>query len=427
MANKILTLVFSLFLLSICLRYIYRGLLGVEMFYTVMEAALVGGIADWFAITAIFRKPLGFPWHTALLPRHRDRVILAIGEMIEQDLLSVKSIKKRVDEACFVDLIIDGIDHKGGRQFLKSYLDKHSKDMLKKIDPLTLAAYLETYIRTKIREIKIMPQFKAFTKWGLEQKKDESLVVFILDELIKRIQKPDIKEDIYQYIEDVKQEKSKSLLEKTVIWLGEQTNSVNVSDATDALYQELLNILHEMKDPEHALHKWTHEKLIEVVNQPDNEMSWSREMELWKTAVVEEVGLTEIVRDLTDSLIDRISTSAHPYLLDLIHSHADQHWERFKSDQDMQQWLEVRIKQALNELVENEHHLIGTVVQEVLSGFTDKDLNQFIEDKAGDDLQWIRINGCVVGAFVGLIMFIFLHYFYDENVVPILQSWLYGR
>ena len=101
-ANKILALVFSLFLLSIWFRYIYRDVLVVEMFYTIMEAAFVGGVADWFAITAIFKRPLGFPWHTELIPRHRDRVILAIGNMIEQDLLSIKSIKQRVNSVCFV-------------------------------------------------------------------------------------------------------------------------------------------------------------------------------------------------------------------------------------------------------------------------------------------------------------------------------------
>ncbi|MBC8015840.1 MAG: DUF445 family protein [Sporomusaceae bacterium] len=130
---------------------------------------------------------------------------------------------------------------------------------------------------------------------------------------------------------------------------------------------------------------------------------------------------------LTEIFIEKISISTHSHLLDLIYSQADQHWMRFKSDHEMQHWLEVRIKQAIFDLVEKEHYLIGTVVQEVLSTFTDEDFNRFIEDKAGDDLQWIRINGCVVGAVVGLIMFIFLHYFYDQNVVPILQSWVYGR
>lgn len=427
MANKILVLVFGLFLLSIWLKHVYRDMQAVAMFYTVMEGALVGGIADWFAITAIFKKPLGFPWHTALIPRHRDRVILAIGGMIEQDLLSIKSIKKRVDDVCFVELIIEWMDHKGGKPFLKSLLDKHSRNMILKIDHPILAGYLESFIKNKISEMKVTPLVKKLTRWGLEEEKDEHLVIFILDELINKIQYPETKTIICKYMDNLKRENSKSLLEKAVIWIGEQTNSVNVSDATEALYQELLNILQEMKDPEHIIHRWIHAKLIEIINQPDHEISWADEIEHWKVVITERMELTEIVTNLMQSFIKKLSTSTHTHVLDWIYDQADQHWERFKIDDEMQDWLEIRIKQAIFELVEKEHYLIGTVVQEVLGNFSDEDLNHFIEDKAGDDLQWIRINGCIVGAGVGLVLYVFLHYFYDPTVVPIIQTWVYGR
>jgi len=424
MANKILTLVFSLFLVAVWLRYSYGHTPALNMFYTAMEGALVGGIADWFAITAIFKKPLGFPWHTALIPRHRDRVIQAIGDMIEQDLLSVKSIKKRVDTVCFVELIIDWIDHKGGKQLLENLLEAHSKDMIKNIDPAVLVGYVENFIKTKIKETKLTPICRELMKWGLEQEKDEQMVIFILDELIKRIQRPDTKKAIYHYLKDIKHEKTRSLLEKAVVWIGEQTNSVNVSDATEALYEELLYVLEEIKNPHHIMHQWIHGKLIAVANKPDSEFPGADEMEQWKVVVAERVELTEMVRHLTDNLINKLSTATHTHLLDWVYSQADQHWQRFKTDSEMQQWLEVRIKQALVELVEKEHYLIGTIVQEVLSSFTDQDLNHFIEDKAGDDLQWIRINGCIVGAAVGLIIFIFLQYFYEPNIIPVIQIWL---
>ena len=287
--------------------------------------------------------------------------------------------------------------------------------------------YLENFIKTKVREIKITPLCRNLTKWGLEQEKDEYLILFILDELIKRMERPDTKKAIYQYVKELKEAKTKSLLEKTVIWIGEQTNSVNVSDATDALYKEIVHSLQEMKNSEHVLHKWIHAKLIEIISQPDDEIPWADEIEKWKIAWIDRIELTEILGHFAEKFIEKISTSTHNHLLEWGYSQANQHWMRFKSNDEMQQWLEIRIKQAVIELVENEHHLIGTLVQEVLNTFTDEDLNRFIEDKAGGDLQWIRINGCIVGAIVGLIMFIFLHYFYDPHVVPVMQAWLYGR
>lgn len=64
------------------------------------EAAVVGGVADWFAVTALFGKPLGFPWHTALIAiLTRGRVISAVADMIEHELLSVNSIKERIEKS----------------------------------------------------------------------------------------------------------------------------------------------------------------------------------------------------------------------------------------------------------------------------------------------------------------------------------------
>lgn len=426
MANKILVVVFALFLLAVWLKHIYRDQQMYIMFYTVMEGALVGGIADWFAITAIFKKPLGFPWHTALIPRHRDRVILAIGEMIEKDLLSITSIKKRVDQVCFVQIIMEWMDHKGGRQFLKSWLDQHSRELILRIDQRTLAGYVETVIKNKLKETKVTPLLKNVTQWGVEHEKDQYLLILIMDEIINQIQQHDTKKAICKYIENVKRENTKSILEKTVLWFAEQTNSVNVSDATEALYEELLSTLEEMKDPEHILHQWIHEKLVEIVNQPDEEIPWTAELEQWKDIVADGVELNGIIIPLIENFINKLSTGAHTQLLEWLYSQGDQHWQRFKSDAEMQQWLEVRIKQAIFEVVEKEHYLIGTVVQEVLGNFSDEDLNGFIEEKAGDDLQWIRINGCIVGGFVGLLLYVFLHYFYDKNVVPVIQAWVYG-
>ncbi len=427
MANKILAFIVILFLLSIYLRYIYKDLLVIKIFCAVVEAALVGGIADWFAITAIFRKPLGFPWHTALIPRHRGRVILAIRDMIANDLLSAQSIQKRVNEVHFVTLLIRWVDRGNGKQFLQTVVEKHSRDMIMSIDASALSESISNFIKNKFREIKTIPQMKIWIKWGLQHGKDQYVITLLIDALINRIQKPDTKRVIYQYIDNIKQEKSKSLLEKVVIWIGEQTNSLSVADATETVYKELLTLLQDMKNPEHILYQWIQKKIIKFANQPDQKFPSLNRIERWKIAMIESVEFTEIIKSCTESFIEKASTSAHSGLLSLIYSQADQHWERFKSDDEMQQWLEVRIKQAMLQLIDGEHYLIGKVIEEVLGKFTDEDLNTFIEEKAGDDLQWIRINGCIVGAMVGLIISLFLHYFYEPSIVPIMQEWLYRR
>ena len=63
---------------------------------------------------------------------------------------------------------------------------------------------------------------------------------------------------------------------------------------------------------------------------------------------------------------------------------------------------------TLCRVIQNEHDLIGGMVRETLAAYTDQDLNQFVEEKAGNDLQWIRINGSMIGGVVGLLLFLIL-------------------
>lgn len=422
-ANQILLLVFLLFLLSAGLKHYYKDIFAVEMLFAVMEAALVGGIADWFAITALFKKPLGFPWHTALIPRHRQKVIRSIRNMIDQDLLTVQSIKKRVESSCFVTLLIGFVDHERGREFIRSSLERFGKDMISKLDIRDFVNLMEGFIRKEIKNIDLISQMNNVARWLLENDRARVLTMYIVDELINQLDKNEAKRNIYQYLEEMTQTKNRSPLERAFIWLGEQTNSVSLSDATDAFYAEILAILQEIKKPDHIIHNKIHENLTAIAEAPEKNYTWLEQVENWKMTLATEVELGDAVIHVSENFLKTTNPQLSPQLIDWIYTQMDRYWMFFKGNIELQEWLEVRIKQVIYELIEKEHYIIGEIVQRVLGEFNDDKLNRFVEEKAGDDLQWIRINGSIVGGIVGLLMFFFLRYVYDPYVVPIIQSW----
>lgn len=424
MANKVLLIVFLLFLLAVGLKYFYKDRLVIEIFYAVMEAALVGGIADWFAITAIFKKPLGFPWHTALIPRHRERMIQAIRGMIDQDLLTVESIKNRVDHTSFVPLFIGFLENERSKQLLRSWLEKSFQEFIINLDVHNIVGYLDSFVRKEIPNINIISQTKNVIRWLLDEGRVQVLTLYLVDELIYQLKKTEIKKSIYEHLEDLAQTNNRPPLERAFIWLGAQTNSVNISDAAGAFYGEVLAMLEEIKNPEHIVHTWIYETLTELVEQPEMDFIWLEEIESWKMALATDVEFGETAMHMTDNFIATMNPKLYAYLVNWIYSQLHGYWEFFKGNREIQEWLEVRIKQVTYQFIEKEHYVIGEMVQRVLSEFTDAELNDFVEDKAGADLQWIRINGSVVGGIVGLVMFLFLHYVYDDYVVPIIQGWL---
>lgn len=422
MANQVLASVVLLFVITSVLKYFYRDSFGIQLFSFVMEAAVVGGVADWFAVTALFRKPLGFPWHTALITRHRERVIHAIADMIQNELLSVDSIKKRVDKICFIGLFIDWVEHKEGKLILKKMLSQYGHDTLERIDLKKVSIYIDEVLKQTIQKIDLIHHVKAMTQWAVEHKRYEQLVSAMIDQLIPIVETSNLRQLIYEQLVKIREEQTKSIFEKAIFWFAEHTDSVNLSEAADAMYEEVLIILYEAKKKDHILYEWLNTKFLEIMDQLEDEGPWEEVMEEFKQILVRNMDVTQIVEKSAEVTLEIIKDSSNSPVLVWFYKQLDIYWNHFKQNQQAQIWLEVSAKQALYKVIENEHQLIGIAVKSVLNNFSNDDLNQFIEEKAGDDLQWIRINGCVVGGVVGLVLFIFLHYVYDPFVVPIIQG-----
>ncbi len=421
-ANQVLAGVIVLFIIASVLKYFYRELLIVQLFSFITEAAVVGGVADWFAVTALFRKPLGFPWHTALITRHRKRVIHAISDMIQNELLSVDVIKKRVNKVSLIGLFIDWIEHKGGKLVLKKMVSQYSREALTSVDSKTISVYIERVLTNKSREIKLTCHVKAIAQWAVDHNRYEQLLSAMIDEAIIIVKNSDLRQFIYKQLVKIKDQKTQSIFEKAVFWFAEQTDSVNLSEAADAMYEEVLVLLHEGKNKDHFLYQWVHRKLSEVIDQLESEGAWEEAIEDFKQVVLKSVDVNKIVERGTELSLEMMKDTDHSPVIAWFYKQTEIYWYNFIENEQAQSWLEKSTKQALYQVIENEHQLIGVAVQSVLINFSDEDLNLFIEEKAGDDLQWIRINGCIVGGVVGLVLFTFLHYIYDPFVVPVVQG-----
>lgn len=424
LANKVLTWVFILFLMAVVLKYYYRGFIGAELFYTTVSAALIGGIADWFAVTAIFKRPLGFPWHTALIPRHRDRVIVAVANLIERDLLTVESIKTRLDKVSFVKLFIEWADSESGRRFLRLLMVRHSQVLLDNVQPEAIANHFETLLKKGARQVMLTPHIKAFLEWLMAGGKDNALLDAIISEFIYLLENPNTQNVIYDYLERIKQEKTKSLVEKFFVWLGEQTDSVNLTEASEVLHAEMLLLLHELKNPEHVLRSWIHGKLFELTAQLEHDSTAGQAIEIWKEAVLNNIEVHNFLTSFAQSILQGLSMRSDSPIIIWVNNYIEQYWYTFRDNTWLQEWLEVQIKKAVYRLIDSEHHIIGRAVQRVLGSFTNRALSAFVEDKAGDDLQWIRVNGSIVGGLVGLLLFLFLRFAFDPYILPFLRTFL---
>ncbi len=420
-ANRVLGLVFCLFAAAAAGKYFYPHSLAVRLFFIVAEAALIGGIADWFAVTALFRRPLGFPWHTALIPRSRDKIIAAIAATVQNELLSKESIKRRLAGVRLVDVLMRWLEEDGRQAFLPALAARYAQAAWDNADIPALARYGQKWLKAALLDADLARFGRQGLGWALAAGKADRLVEHLLAELTAAAAEDGTRLAIENHLASYSQKAARSWWEKLILSVAEATDTINLAEAAAVLHAELLHLLRDLAAVDHPVRAWVRARLTAVADRLEDDPAWAAGIGAWQKGVAGRLRLEETLAAVA-ALATRSAPADWPAAWAA--RQAEKLWSAFRADPDMQDWVEEQLKTALARFIDSEHDLIASVVRDALARLSDEDLNRFIEDKAGEDLAWIRINGSVVGGVVGLLLFLFVHYLYDPYVVPLVRAFL---
>ena len=103
--------------------------LGIKLALFVFQSALIGSIADWFAVTALFEKPLGFPWHTELVHTHRNQIIDGMTHIVSEKLLQPHMWREKLYKISFVETFNKWLDTTEGRERFRNLLYEGAKQI----------------------------------------------------------------------------------------------------------------------------------------------------------------------------------------------------------------------------------------------------------------------------------------------------------
>lgn len=369
------------------------------------EAGLVGGIADWFAITALFRHPLGLKIpHTNLLPKNRERVIESIVHMLETDLLNKESIVAKLQHMTLADRVIKILR---SILVLPAFRATVTELLIGLIRKLPKEAILE-FANTRVTEtIKAYPS-KRLAVRAMELNEERRLDEWLMDQLLdygqRLLEDPIIRDQIGRlaYTAMIDQEKN-TFLRVTARTVQKVYSEEKLSLVIQGV---LLTVIQDMRHVHHPNRLAILDHLRRNLAQLSIDEERLAKIDAWKASEVDrfdfvpvierayDAGLIELERYLTSDAF--WTERAMPML-----SRALDDWEQhptFKDSSD--QWM----KEQLVRFVEQNHQKIGGLVRENLNRFDTETLIHMIEDKVGSDLQWIRVNGALCGFIIGLIL-----------------------
>jgi uncharacterized membrane-anchored protein YjiN (DUF445 family) len=409
-ANITLLCVFIAFISITILKYVYGDLIIISFLFMVLEASMVGGAADWFAITAIFRKPLCISFHTAIIPRNRQKIIDGITSAVENELLTKEVIEEKISQLNLSSKIIYLLEK--NKFEILNYLEKFLNEYFNGDGKVKLLKLGEGIKNNQLKAHSLTDLLNLFSKRIYSSGYEEKIVDNIINEIIKMCRDGKLELFIYKVLIDIKEEKCDNFLSRLSFGLLEKTDSVNLQNAAVNFKLETIEELSNMKNKDNCYRQILKKEIFQMFLSIEE----SREkIEVAKEELIDSIDINNMVNKITEV------TEESSLITKFIVNNIQIYFDEVSKDEEFKLHLDNVMKFALIKFAERNHSFIGSLVSETLNHYDDKKLNGFIDDKFGEDLQWIRINGSVVGGIIGGILFIFLKLLYDPFVVPLIR------
>ena len=416
------------FLVAVGFKIIYPESILAEGFLFVTEAAMVGGIADWFAVTALFKKPLGFPFHTAILPGRRTEFVEASTKMVRKEFFSRRTIFKKVGAFQLMPLLTEYLAKDETRQFLLTEIFDALKKKISVVDKESLAKTIANKLRREFCEIPAADLVSSLFAWVRDNEKDKEIFIALVKNFRSQAAKFETRQKLQAILEEYAETHMQSAGAFSVLMAGlaKMLNFVNFEEAAEIMQTQLLRLLDELLKDTPLQRRTLNEcriKFAELAESPELvDLAGYLQVDLAAAMPLEEAiekAILNLETQINSVQIEEVppADSNLPVpaqknlgvlFLQILNDEYLRLIEIFKGDNAVKNAVERFMHELTARTALYAQPLVGTIAKNALEKLTVEQLNNLVYDKAEKDFVWIRMNGSIVGSAVGLIIFILL-------------------
>lgn len=356
-------------------------------------AATIGGLADWFAVKAIFGRPLGIAHRTDILRRNRARIMESLVRFSADDLLSKQNIMDVVEREQIGALLVEYLQHRGGGERLIEASIDILRHVASDVDSRSIAKELTPYVIQALHELPLEDSFAELLNVLTEEPHADRIF-----NMLVRMGSQLIRTQVFQ---DMLRENIASI---RMEYEGDgMIRAFVLSFFDDAMIAKWLTgrleeILTSAMRSDDRRHKEGVQLLISFVEGLRTNSKLYEELHRYKLHVIEHLEIENLLAEFIERRMKGHHAFWIPYLKELLNEKIDAfvHSDSWRNRAD--RWM----KELAAGEIEKHHEMIADFVREYLNQKTDDELIAFVESKVRTDLQMIRVNGAIVGAFVGM-------------------------
>jgi uncharacterized membrane-anchored protein YjiN (DUF445 family) len=358
------------------------------------EAAMVGGLADWFAVTALFRHPLHLPIpHTAIIPRNKDRIGDTMAEFLRTNFLTPRVVARRMarfDVASAAGRFLSTAPDSGGR--VKAGASRIAADMLSALDQDRFGGMVKSAVANRIRELDLAPLLGQALSAAIAEKRHLPL----LDGIIVWAGKTLMHND--ELVRQMVHKRAGSILR----WTGLDETLAN------AIIDGLQKMLDDMaSDPGHPLRAKAEEGLETLAHDLQHSPAMQARVAAFRDEVLENPAMRRWLDGLWEQGRAALIRSARDPDAALAGKFGDalrQLGETLQSDPALAMTINRFSRRIAVGISAGYGDGIVRLISDTVRGWDAQTLTDRIENAVGRDLQYIRINGTLVGGLVGVVL-----------------------
>lgn len=382
----------------------------------VAEAAMVGALADWFAVVALFRRvPVPFiSRHTAIIPRNKDRIGENLGRFVQEKFLGTESLLALIRRHDPAQLIGNWLSAPDNAQRVGQHLLQLMRGFLDLTDDTRIQGFIRRAVHKAIDKVDLTQSSALLLESLTKNNRHQALLDAAIEQLLRLLNKESTREFIaLQIVRWLKREHPIKAKVLPTEWLGEHSAEL-VSSAVNSLLDDV------SQDQGHELRLGFNRAVEKLITRLKTDPDMAERAETIKGYLKEDEALNRYIGELwgdlrgwlkadlnaEDSRVGQRVTKAGLWL-----------GETLVNDAALRASLNQHMEQAAQSVAPEFAAFLTRHISDTVKSWDAREMSQQIELNIGKDLQFIRINGTLVGGCIGLLL-------WGITQLPALWQWL---
>ncbi len=360
------------------------------------EAATIGGLADWYAVVALFRRPLGLPIpHTAIIQNNQHRIADRLGEFIEVHFLEAAPVDAKLRQIDFASFVADWLSDRKRSADLARFVLRLLPEAMSATETSGLKTFVTRRIVTQLQSIDLAPLAAGTLRAFIVEGRHQGLLDDLLHAVHQALTQPDTLAAIRAKIRDelptlLKLYRTDKFLVKKI-----------VASAT-AFFEEVRG------DPKHPFRGEFDRMVLSFVDRLGNDPAYADRIAALKRDLLARPELGDLARNIWSNARAFIDRSAAGETNVLQHQLANVFMEAGAAlavDPEMRGEINQGVVVVLRSFIADQKSGVSSFIADQVKAWDMRQLIALIEINIGKDLQYIRFNGSLIGGLAGLALY----------------------